>query len=84
MRRRLTTTMGVAIGLCAVVMPLPAPGAEADTPGVQLARRAARAEAHGKLFECIGQFGRSKDHRPDRKQMIVGAVLDNTGRPICP
>ena len=25
----------------------------------------------------------SKDHRPDRKQMVVGAVLDNTGRPIC-
>ena len=24
-----------------------------------------------------------KDHRPDRKQIVVGAVLDNTGRPIC-
>lgn len=31
----------------------------------------------------IGQYGRSKDHRPDLKQMVVGAVLDNTGRPLC-
>ena len=31
----------------------------------------------------IGQNGKSKDHRPDCKQMVVGAVLDNTGRPIC-
>jgi len=33
--------------------------------------------------ETIGQHGNSKDHRPDCKQMVVGAVLDNTGRPIC-
>jgi len=31
----------------------------------------------------IGQRGYSKDHRPDLKQMIVGAVLDGQGRPIC-
>jgi hypothetical protein len=31
----------------------------------------------------LGQYGKSKDHRPDRKQMVVGAVLDNAGRPIC-
>ena len=31
----------------------------------------------------IGQYGNSKDHRPDRKQMVVAAVLDSTGRPIC-
>lgn len=31
----------------------------------------------------VGQFGHSKDHRPDRPQMVVGAVLDNKGRPIC-
>lgn len=31
----------------------------------------------------VGQYGKSKDHRPDRKQMVVGAVLDATGRPIC-
>jgi transposase len=31
----------------------------------------------------LGQYGHSKDHRPDCKQMVVGAVLDNSGRPIC-
>jgi transposase len=31
----------------------------------------------------IGQRGHSKDHRPDLKPMIVGAVLDGQGRPIC-
>ena len=33
--------------------------------------------------EDIGAYGHSKDHRPDLKQMIVGAVLDAHGRPIC-
>lgn len=37
----------------------------------------------GQGGESIGQYGHSKDHRPDCKQMVVGAVLDNTGRPIC-
>jgi len=31
----------------------------------------------------LGQYGHSKDHRPDRKQMVVGAVLDAEGRPLC-
>jgi len=31
----------------------------------------------------VGQHGYSKDHRPDLKQMVVGVVLDATGRPIC-
>jgi transposase len=31
----------------------------------------------------IGQRGFSKDHRPDLYQMVVGAVLDAQGRPIC-
>lgn len=31
----------------------------------------------------IGQRGYSKDHRPDLYQMVVGAVLDGQGRPIC-
>jgi len=31
----------------------------------------------------IGQRGFSKDHRPDLKQMVVGAVIDDKGRPIC-
>ncbi len=37
----------------------------------------------GEDGEELGQYGFSKDHRPDRKQMVVGAVLDNQGRPIC-
>jgi len=37
----------------------------------------------GEGGERIGQRGHSKDHRPDLKQMIVGAVLDGQGRPIC-
>jgi hypothetical protein len=32
--------------------------------------------------ESLGQFGHSKDHRPDRVRMVGGAVLDNEGRPI--
>ena len=37
----------------------------------------------GQGGETIGQRGHSKDHRPDLKQMIVAAVLDAEGRPIC-
>ena len=33
--------------------------------------------------ESLGQYGHSKDSRPDLKQMVVGAVLDGVGRPIC-
>jgi hypothetical protein len=38
-------------------------------------------EGHGGL--TLGQHGHSKDHRPDLPQMVVGAVLDGNGRPIC-
>lgn len=31
----------------------------------------------------LGQRGHSKDHRPDLYQMVVGAVLDSDGRPVC-
>jgi len=31
----------------------------------------------------LGQYGKSKDHRPDCKQMVVAVVLDGRGRPIC-
>jgi transposase len=31
----------------------------------------------------FGRRGFSKDHRPDLFQMVVGAVLDGNGRPIC-
>jgi len=37
----------------------------------------------GKGGEEIGQYGNSKDHRSDRRQMVVGAVLDNKGFPLC-
>jgi transposase len=33
--------------------------------------------------ETLGRYGHSKDHRPDLKQMVVGAVLEGEGRPIC-
>ncbi len=33
--------------------------------------------------ESIGQHGHSKDHRPDVRQMVVGVVLDEDGRPVC-
>jgi hypothetical protein len=38
-------------------------------------------EGHG--GESLGQRGFSKDHRPDLAQMVVGAVLDDKGQPIC-
>ena len=31
----------------------------------------------------LGRHGKSKDHRPDLRQVIVGVVLDEAGRPIC-
>ena len=33
--------------------------------------------------ETIGQYGHSKDHRPDLRQLVVGLVLDEEGRPVC-
>jgi transposase len=32
--------------------------------------------------ETIGARGHSKDHRPDLNQMVVGALLDQRGRPL--
>jgi hypothetical protein len=37
----------------------------------------------GEGGESLGQWGHSKDHRPDLKQMVVGMVLSGEGRPIC-
>jgi transposase len=31
----------------------------------------------------LGKHGKSKDHRPDLKQMVVGLIIDGEGRPIC-
>jgi hypothetical protein len=33
--------------------------------------------------ESLGQYGHSKDYRPDLRQMVVGVVLDDKGNPIC-
>jgi transposase len=37
----------------------------------------------GRGGESLGEKGFSKDHRPDLNQMVVGAVLDSRGRPLC-
>jgi len=37
----------------------------------------------GEGGESLGRRGNSKDHGPDLKQMVVGAVLDGEGHPIC-
>ncbi len=37
----------------------------------------------GQGGETLGKKGYSKDHRPDLNQMVVGAVLDRHGRPVC-
>jgi hypothetical protein len=37
----------------------------------------------GEGGQSLGQYGHSKDHRPDLRQMIVGLVLDAEGWPLC-
>jgi transposase len=37
----------------------------------------------GQGGERIGKKGFSKDHRPDLNQMVVGAIIDDKGKPIC-
>jgi transposase len=37
----------------------------------------------GEGGQTLGEYGYSKDHRSDRKQMVVGVVLDNNARPVC-
>jgi len=38
---------------------------------------------HGEGGESLGRFGHSKDKRSDLKQMVVGAVIDQDGTPVC-
>ena len=33
--------------------------------------------------KSLGQRGKSKDHRPDLKQMVVGTLIDDNGKPVC-
>lgn len=37
----------------------------------------------GEGGEGLGQRGYSRDHRPDLHQMVVGAVIDSHGKPVC-
>jgi hypothetical protein len=37
----------------------------------------------GRGGETLGQNGHSKDYRPHLKQMIVGIIMDQDGRPLC-
>jgi hypothetical protein len=37
----------------------------------------------GKGGTTLGRNGHSKDSRPDLHQMVLGVVIDETGRPIC-
>lgn len=33
--------------------------------------------------QTLGQYGYSKDHRPDLRQMILAVLIDGDGRPVC-
>ncbi len=37
----------------------------------------------GRGGDSLGQYGNSKDHRPDLRQMVMGAVLTGEGKPVC-
>jgi len=37
----------------------------------------------GEGGQTLGWYGHSKDHRPDRLQMVVGVVIDQDGNPVC-
>jgi Transposase DDE domain len=37
----------------------------------------------GEGGQTLGWYGQSKDHRPDRLQMVVGVVMDRDGNPVC-
>jgi len=37
----------------------------------------------GEAGAALGHKGRSRDHRPDLNQMVIGVVIDSTGKPVC-
>jgi len=37
----------------------------------------------GEGGESLGRKGHSKDHRPDRNQIVIGALVSDAGRPVC-
>jgi len=38
---------------------------------------------HGEGGQTLGARGKSKDHRPELKQVVIGVVIDRHGRPLC-
>jgi hypothetical protein len=52
----------------------PLDGVFFDTPSLDF---------EGEGGETLGQSGHSKDHRPDLKPRVGGAVLDGEGQPVC-
>src|ERR1700730_9386677 len=37
----------------------------------------------GRGGETLGENGKSKDYRPHLKQMVLGIIMDQNGRPVC-
>ena len=37
----------------------------------------------GQGGQTLGQYGHSKDHRPDLRQVVLAVVIDGPGRPLC-
>lgn len=37
----------------------------------------------GEGGKALGQKGHSRDHRPDLNQMVIGALIDSKGKPVC-
>ena len=37
----------------------------------------------GEGGKSLGRKGHSRDHRPDLNQMVIGALIDSTGKPVC-
>jgi Transposase DDE domain len=42
-----------------------------------------RLDFEGQGGATVGRYGHSQDHRPDRRQLVVGAGLTGAGRPVC-
>jgi hypothetical protein len=38
---------------------------------------------HGEGGQTLGRRGKSKDHRPELRQVVIGVVIDRHGRPLC-
>ena len=38
---------------------------------------------YGEGGAALGRRGKSKDHRPELKQVVIAVIIDRQGRPIC-